>query len=863
MSGFPEAWQSDVVLSDGRTLHLRPIRPDDDVKIAELHGRLSPATIYYRFFTPLPKLSDAMLFRFVNVDYQDRMAFVALVGDTIVAVSRYDRLPGKASAEVAFLVDDAHQGRGLGSIMLEQLSAYAKLQGINHFYAETLPDNVKMLKVFLDAGYKVKRSVEDGVIEVGFDIDVTPESQRMVAEREHRSTVRSVQAIVEPATIAVVGASRVEGSLGNIVLAHLLAGNFSGRIFPVNPNAESVRGVTAYPTMAAIGEPVDLAIIMVRASAVRDVLDDAAAAGAKSLLILSAGFSDSSPEGVELEKTLVGMARSYGMRVVGPNSMGVANPAFGLQATVSPLRVNPGNASVHAQSGPLSLAIIAELQRVGLGIASFVSSGNKADISGNDLMAWWEDDPNTKLVLLYIEDFGNPRTFARIARRLSRKKPVIAVKSNRSGPTSTMAFGELRQDEAVQALMRQTGVLRVDTLEQLVQLARAMSAQPLPAGNRVAVLANKGGPGPLVADTLATGGLTLGCLSEDTAATVRGRLGTRLQGNNPFELDPAATPEEWGWLLKQVLSCPEIDAAVVSFVPTVVGTYDDPRLIAPPIAGGELRGVPNAAADLAADVAGEVAAAAQQEGIGKPKPVLANFLALPGVPAALSSTKRQIPSYAFPESAALVLGRMYEYAQWLEKPTGTPLVRPKLERERVLSAMGSPLPQPAWELDAAATDQVLKILEIPTLPPPGARREELDHRAVEIAIELIHDRRFGPYLKGSLSGVANDLLGATTIRALPQTDLDLARFIASIPGISILNGYGRVPPISSDSLTGLLLKLVSVGVDLFEMKAMKLDPISLTTAGIYVKQARMIIRGAGPSPYMLTRSLRDPGAPSG
>ncbi len=862
MSDYPDEWQSDIILTDGRTVHLRPIRATDGAGITELHGRLSPTTIYYRFFAPLPKLSEAMLLRFVNVDYQDRMAFVALIGTSIIAVSRYDRLPGKAAAEVAFLVDDAHQGRGLGSIMLEQLSAYAKLQGIDRFYAETLPGNVKMLKVFLDAGYKVRRSVEDGVIEVEFDIEVTPESQRLVAEREHRSTVRSVQAIIEPKTIAVVGASRVEGSMGNIVLAHLLDGNFSGRIFPVNPNADSVRGVTAYPTMAAIGVPIDLAIIMVRASAVREALDDAAAAGVKSLLILSAGFSDSSQEGADLERELVGVARSYGMRVVGPNSMGVANPAYGLQATVSPLRAIPGTASVHAQSGPLSLAILAELERVGLGVASFVSSGNKADISGNDLMAWWEDDPNTELVLLYIEDFGNPRTFARIARRLSRKKPVIAVKSNRTGPPPTMAFGEIRQDEAVQALMRQTGVLRVDTLEQLVQLARAMSTQPLPSGNRVAVLANKGGPGPLVADTLATAGLSLARLSDDAAGAVITRLGPRLRGRNPFELDPAATPEEWGWLLQQVLASPGVDAAIVSFVPAVVGTYDDPRLIAPPVAGGELRGVPSSAADLAAELASQVASTAAQQAAGALKPVLANFLALPGVPSALNSARRPVPSYAFPESAAIVLGRMFEYSQWLQKATGTPLARPKLERARVLAAVGAPMPQPAWELDRSAAARLLDVLEIPTLPPPGARREELDRRAVEFSIELIHDRRFGPFLKGSLSGVANDLLQAVSVRALPQTDLDLERFIASIPGVAILNGYGSIPAIPAGPLAALISQLVSVGGELFEVKAMKLDPVSVSRSGAYVKEARVIIRGAGPSPHMLTRSLREPGAPA-
>lgn len=844
-SGYPANWESDTILSDGRTVHLRPIRPDDSEGIIKLHSRLSPTTVYYRFFTPMPQLSDSMLSRFVNVDYQDRMAFVADYRGMLIAVARYDRIPGNPVAEVAFLVDDAHQGRGLGSIMLEQLAAFAQTNGITRFVADTLADNTRMLKVFRDAGYQLIRHTEEGVVQVRFDLTPTQQSRDAMAAREHRSTARSIEAILRPNSVALVGASRVQGSVGDLIFANLLEGSFSGTIYPVNSEAASIRGVRCYPTLEALPEPVDLVIIAVNAKEVLQVIEHAIAVGAKGVVIISAGFSDTSTEGAAAERQLVALARRNGVRVVGPNSMGIATPALGLQATLAPVTVQPGGAGIHAQSGPLSLAILAEIQRAEIGVSGFVSSGNKADISGNDLLAFWEDDPMTDIVLLYMEGFGNPRSFARIARRVSLAKPVLAVKSRRRrDPQTSLAFGELDYDGAVEALMRQTGVIRLDTLEQLIQLARAFIDQPLPKGNRVAILTNTGGTGPLVADALVPAGLELAALGSSQAV---------VGANNPVELDPSATPTQWGAKLSAILADESVDAVIVCYIPTVVGSINDPRTLAPPTKRG-LSGYPNPAINSAAHVAEAIAVAASN---GNKKPVLANFLALPGVPAALSSNGQRIPSYSFPESAAIALGRMAEYARWRSRPNGESL---QTERLVIPNTLTDIIESGKRLLEGDQARDIAVALGLPLTAPDGARKEELEDRSVLLRLELIHDSRYGPFLRGSLSGVAFDLFGATSLRALPQTNQDVEEFVSSIPGIGITDGYDKLPIIDRGPLKELTKALVSIADQLYTINAMLLDPISLTTKGIYVRGVRILLRDAPLEPQMVTRSLRAPGA---
>ncbi len=853
---YPASWESDVVVADGRTVHVRPIRPDDATGIRSLHRRCSPETIYYRFFTPLKELPDELVAHFVVVDYVDRMAFVAELGDELIAVARYDRLVGSRDAEVAFLVDDRHQGRGLGGVLLELLAAYARHHGIERFVAETLADNVRMLKVFQDAGYTVARSWADGTVHVVFPIDPTPSSLAVMAERERAAAARSVEPLFAPRHVALVGASRTPGSVGDVLLWNLLAGRFDGRISLINPNAQTVRGLGTYPSLRAVGAPIDLAVVAVRRSLVSEVLDDAAAAGVRALVVVSAGFSDLDDAGALEERRLVASARRRGIRVLGPNSMGIAVPHRGLVATLAPFGVEPGSVAVHAQSGPLSLAILATLSEASIGIASFVSSGNKADISGNDLLAWWETDEHTRVIVLYIEDFGNPRTFARVARRVSRHKPIVVVKPRREGPAprATERWGVLDPEDAIDALLAHTGVIRTTSLTELTELVTFLESQPLPRGRRVAVVANTQGPAPLVADALVRSGLLLATLSPMTVSALEELSARPLPVTNPLELGPSLVPEEWQRALELVLADPAVDAVVASFVPTLIGTPGAPRLLANPIPGGDLRGAPSQGLARADEVAAAIARAARQRGRAEPKPVVANVLALPGIAAHLRDADRAVPGFQFPESAARALGHAARYAAWRASAQGTPLEL--AAGDALLRADLAPRRDHAREeLDDERLGALLEHAGLATTPPRGARREELEGRALHLRLELIHLDRYGPFLRGALSGEAFERIGASRVVALPQTDADVADFIASVPGVDSLPG-------EPDELAHVVEALVTLAERRFEVAALCLDPLVGTTRGWWVRRARCLVRARPLEPAMVTRSLRAPGRPT-
>ncbi|MEC3973961.1 GNAT family N-acetyltransferase, partial [Amycolatopsis sp. H20-H5] len=430
---YPRHWEADVVLADGGTVHLRPVVPDDADGLVALHGRLSERSRYFRYFGAYPRIPQRDLVRFSTVDHHDRVAFVALLGDDVVAVGRYERLDHGGSAEVAFLVDDAHQGRGLGSILLEHLAAAASECGLRRFVAEVLAENSPMVRVFRDAGYQVSREIEEGVLHLEFDIDPTEESLAVARSREQAAEARSVHNLLHPRVVAVIGASTDPTKIGYVALTNLLSADFAGTVYPVNPEHRSVRGVRAYPSVVDIPDQVDLALVAVPAEAVESVLDGALAKGVKTLLIVSGGFAEAGPHGLHAELRLVGEARAHGMRVVGPNALGVLNTAKSvrLNATLAPRLPARGRTGFFCQSGALGTAILADAEARGLGLSTFVSAGNRADVSGNDLLQYWETDPETDLVLLYLESFGNPRKFARLARRLARTKPIVAVKSGR------------------------------------------------------------------------------------------------------------------------------------------------------------------------------------------------------------------------------------------------------------------------------------------------------------------------------------------------------------------------------------------------------------------------------------------------
>ncbi|MBO0841345.1 MAG: GNAT family N-acetyltransferase, partial [Sciscionella sp.] len=549
---YPRHWAADVVLADGGTVHLRPVTPDDADKLVAFHAGLSDRTRYYRYFGAYPRIPQRDLVRFSTVDHHDRVALLALLGDDVIGVGRYETLAGGTSAEVAFVIADEHQGRGLGSILLEHLAAAARESGLDRFVAEVLAENAQMTGVFLAAGYRVSREFDDGVLHLEFDIDPTERSVAVARAREQAAEAASVRNLLHPRSVAVIGASADPAKIGHVVLANLLAARFTGSIYPVNSQARSVHGVPAYPSVTAIPDPVDLAVIAVPASGVDEVMDHCLAKGVKALVVLSSGFADAGADGVTAQRRMAAEARAHGMRVIGPNALGVVNTdgEVRLNASLATGMPGRGRTGFFCQSGALGIAILADAAARGLGLSTFVSAGNRADVSGNDLLQYWETDPRTDVVLLYLESFGNPRKFARLARRLGRRKPVVAVKSGRHVIRPELAATSTRIDDAaVAALFEQAGVIRVESIAQLFDTALLLANQPLPAGDRIAVVGNSTAIGLLAADTALAQGMRLAF--------------------DPVDIGAQADPARLADAVAAALAHDEVDALVVVFVPPV------------------------------------------------------------------------------------------------------------------------------------------------------------------------------------------------------------------------------------------------------------------------------------------------------
>jgi acyl-CoA synthetase (NDP forming)/GNAT superfamily N-acetyltransferase len=861
-AGYPRHWEADVVASDGGVVHLRPITPKDADKLREFHGRLSERTRYLRFFGPYPQVPDADLKRFVEVDHHDSVAFVGVLGDDIVAVGRYFRLGAVPAAEVAFVVRDDHQGRGLGSILLEHLAAAARENGIERFEAEVLVENHKMIRVFRDAGYQVRRELGQGTLHLVFDVDPTERSLAVRDAREQAAEARSVHNVLHPRSVAVIGASTDQSKIGHAVLANLLRANFTGPVFPVNPEARSVRGVRAYPSVTEIPDEVDLAVVAVPAAGVDEVMDSCLAKGVKALVVLSSGFADVGGAGAEAQRRLVTEARAHGMRVIGPNALGVVNTAadVSLNATLAPEPPAHGRIGFFCQSGALGVAILAGTRGLGLGLSTFVSAGNRADLSGNDMLQYWQTDPATDVVLLYLETFGNPRKFARLARRLARRKPVVAVKSGRftSGPDGVSTRGVPVDETSVQALFEQAGVIRVQTLAQLFDTALLLAFQPLPAGPRVAVVGNSTALGLLVTDALRDEGL--------------------IPAGPPVDVGASASPTRFADAVAAAAHAEDTDALVAVFVP--------------PIA------TPGA----------EYARALRMVAAGSAKPVLSTFLAVEGVPAELAvrgadgrPTRGSVPSYSSPERAVAALARVLRHARWREEPPGVyvrpPGIRRQAAREMLVDRPPGELDDPAaarllacfgievspFRLVGSAQEarEAVRALGAPVAVKGVGRRwqrpdlvgirldvgsedaaEQAYHDLVEVTgepglyvqrmaakgpscvLEVIDDPSFGAVLSFGLSGIATELLDDRAFHVVPLSTADAERLVRAPRAAPLLTGWGGGEPADLGALEELALRVSCLVEDLPEVRTLRLDPVlaapdraSVTAAWVTVGQA--------------------------
>ncbi|MER7926072.1 GNAT family N-acetyltransferase [Streptomyces sp. NPDC096057] len=789
---YPEDLERPGLVRTGRSTFVRPVRPEDADRLVAFVGGLSRATLAYRSLGPVVRARDDVIRRGAHVDYLNELALVALAGDEIAGLVRYVRDPDEPEhAEVTFTIRDDHQSEGFGRLLLEHIAAAARTRGIRVLEADVLVDNTRMINVFLGSGFRVEAGPPGRIVH--FEIAVDPQAQAVARaeRREHTAVRRSLRPLLEPRSVAVIGANRSPLTIGHEIVANLLRGGFRGTVFPVNPRAEQVAGARAYPSVVALPEVPDLALVAVRAEAVPDAVRECAEAGVKAVVVVSTGFGETGAAGRATELELARFARASGMRLVGPNCMGVVNttPAARLAATFSPALPTPGRVAMSSQSGPLGLAVLDFARRLRLGFSGFVSVGHAVDVSTNDLLQWWEEDPETSVILLHVETFGNPRRFARIARRIAPRKPIVAVHPGQA-------------DSAVGSLFAQSGIIRTSSLQELFDVALLLAHQPPPPGNRVAVITNAGGPAALTVGACEASGLRVPVLGEHLRHTLRAALSPRAEVTNPIDLTPMATAADYRRALDAVLADDSIDAAVVLFMPPL------------------------------ADKPDEVAAAILDAAESAPgKPVVASFLGGAGVADLLHRGQLVVPTYAFPESAAASLGHAAAYQAWRSTPAGVVPDLPGIDtdRARSLLAGGAPGPVPA----RTAAD---------LLHSYGVSVRDTESEGPDAFLSVRADPVFGPVIAFGLTGDYADLMADVAHRITPLSDRDAREMIRSLRAAPLLDGRVGGPGVDLAALEETVLRISAMVEDLPEIESMELRPIRLLPPGDGVAVARATIR---------------------
>lgn len=894
MVGYPSEYELDVVLRDGAVVRVRPIRPDDAGQARAFFERLGPESRYFRFFNVKQNLTDDEVADFANVDYQDKMAMVAVMNQEVVAVGRYDREePGGTTAEVAFAVVDDHQGRGIGTRLLELLTNHARDNDIDSFRAYVLGENRQMMRVFRNSGYELARTMEQGVYTVDFPVRVSENSMGAEAEHEKRAVAASLLPLFFPRSVAVIGASNNADSIGGKLFNNLLAEGFTGPLYPVNPTSKVVRSVKAYPSVLDIPDDVDLAYIVVPQRFVLDVVRECAQKRVRGLVVISAGFSEVGAEGAAVEAELLSLVRASGMRMVGPNCMGLLNTADAvrLNGTFAPVYPPAGNVAMSSQSGALGIAILDYATRSGIGISQFVSVGNKADVSGNDLLLAWEDDPQTDVITMYVESFGNPKKFSRIARRIGRKKPIIAVKSGRSVAGSRAAASHTgalaSSDIAVDTLFRQAGVIRMNTIEELFAVASVLANQPVPGGRRVGVVTNAGGPGILAADAFEAHGLVLPELSEGLRAAIAEHLPAEASTQNPVDLIASGGPDEFEHAVGSLLESGEVDAVMAIYVP---------------VSSEGAEGVAAALRRCQDRHEGGVTFLSVFMDSGQSRDYLLG-----------AGSARTIPTYPFPETAAVALAKAVEHGEWRQRDPGvevrledgqhaevrrivdgalsrlgadggwlnpeevdaclgaaglrTPITRMTTTVDEALQ-VASEVPGPlvlkvvsdralhksdvggvvlGVEGEAEVRDAFAKVSGV-VFEPDGVLVQEYVPGGHEVLIGMAHDPNFGPLVVFGLGGVYVELLKDVAFRIHPLTDVDVSEMIRETKGYKLLEGYRNQPEGDMAGLESALLRVSGLISAIPELVEMDLNPVKVLAPGdgVCVVDGRMRIEPVPP-----------------
>jgi acetyl coenzyme A synthetase (ADP forming)-like protein len=890
---FPASLASDVVLRDGSTVRIRPARPGDETRVEDYLIGLSPETRRLRFWSQAIDVSG-LARRIVDVDLENHLTLLVLVGGDegrMIGGAQYIRTHDER-AEISMSVTDEFQGRGIGSILIGQLAQVAAGHGISLFSADVLPENHAMINVFRSSGFELSIRATPGAIEVEFPVGLIGEAFEHFEDRETQAAVNAMRTFLAPRSVAVIGASRDSSSIGGRLFHNLLSAEFAGPVYAVNPRADVVQGVPAYPSIEDVPGEVDIVFVVVPAATVGDVARACGRKGVHGLVVISAGFGEVGGVGSGRQAELLGICRAHGMRLIGPNCMGIVNTAedVRLNGTFATVYPPAGNVGFLSQSGALGLAIMQYASGLGLGLSSFVSVGNKADVSSNDLVAYWSTDERTDVILLYLESFGNPRRFSRLAREVGRRKPIVAVKSGRSAAGQRAAASHTgallaSTDTTVDALFRQAGVIRTETLEEMFDVATLLTNQPPPAGDRVAIVTNAGGLGILCADACEAHGLHVPALSDDTITELRSFLSGQASVSNPVDMVASASPGDYQRAIDVIARDTGIDAMIVIYIPP----------------------------DLAKVTAIGRAVAEGISAVGGRIPIITTWMSARGLPEELQGTGTRIPSFAFPERAAIAMARAAAYGRWRERAVGsirafddarpdeayailaTALGRrddgwlTAKEVERLLDCYGLRIARseragtPQGSAEAAArmggrvalkafgrdivhktevggvalglsgdevehaAREIADRLEAAGIPVEGFLVQRMVEGGVEMLVGAAHDPLFGPVVAVGAGGTTVELLKDVSVRITPITDLDAEEMVRSLGTFPLLDGFRGAPKADVGALEDVILRIGALADNHPAVAEMDCNPVKVLQSGAVIVDARVRVQEPPPA----------------